>query len=163
MQSREQLVEELEALRLRVRELEEGNRELARSERGVRVELERMSRSMQAAGVGAWNWSRHTNVVTWSDENYRVLGREPGGVEARYENWICRVNPADRAGLERGPGLAILVHGLPAVGRGWPLSRRSQSAQSPLSEKLMASKGASRTASSSFRVASRIHRPPWFS
>jgi PAS domain-containing protein len=107
VQSREQLVEALEALRLRVRELEERNRELARSERGMRAELARMGRSMQAAGVGAWEWNQHTNVAVWSEGNYRILGLEPGSVEARYENWICRVHPEDRADAERYVGEAV--------------------------------------------------------
>ncbi|MBP1599734.1 MAG: hypothetical protein H6Q05_5111, partial [Acidobacteria bacterium] len=77
-QSREQLVEELEALRLRVRNLE-----LARTESDLRVRLESLNRSIVAAGVGAWEWNRHTNLATWSDENFRHGGRRARGGAAQ--------------------------------------------------------------------------------
>lgn len=56
--------------------------------------------AQQLAKIGSWEWDLATDVVTWSDELYRIYGFEPGGVEVSYENFLARVHPDDRASVD---------------------------------------------------------------
>lgn len=42
---------------------------------------------MKATKTGTWSWNMKTNKTTWSNENYLLLGYEPGSVDSNYENW----------------------------------------------------------------------------
>src|SRR6476661_3780970 len=56
--------------------------------------------AQQLARIGSWEWDLATNVVTWSDELYRIYGYEPGSVEVSYEAFLGRVHPDDRASVD---------------------------------------------------------------
>lgn len=60
----------------------------------------RLSTALRATNVGVWEWDMRTNKTYWSDENYRLMGLEPGGVESRYENWANAVHPEDLPAAE---------------------------------------------------------------
>lgn len=62
---------------------------LARSER-------RLSLALEGAKAGIWEWDMATNQTYWSDENYRLLGYEPGKCASTYDNWLNAVHPEDR-------------------------------------------------------------------
>ena len=49
--------------------------------------------------LGSFTWDMRSNVVTWSDENYRLLGFEPGSVEPSLETLVSRLHPDDRVGF----------------------------------------------------------------
>lgn len=49
------------------------------------------------AHLGSWFWDTATNEVRWSDELYRVLGFEPGGVQPSVELFLKSIHPADRS------------------------------------------------------------------
>lgn len=48
------------------------------------------------AQLGSWEWDIPANVVTWSDELYRIYGVAPGDFEATYEAFLARVHHDDR-------------------------------------------------------------------
>lgn len=59
--------------------------------------LERQFAEVQRlAQLGSWEWDVARNVVTWSDEMYRMYGVDPGSFEATYEAFIGAVHPDDR-------------------------------------------------------------------
>lgn len=62
---------------------------LARSER-LRAEVERI------AQVGSWEWDIVSNQITWSDELFRVFGREPQDFDPTYEAYVASLPPEDR-------------------------------------------------------------------
>lgn len=66
------------------------------------LELSRrlLADAQQLARIGSWEWDLATNVVTWSDELYRIYGYEPGGVEVSYEAFLGRVHPDDRPSVD---------------------------------------------------------------
>jgi len=68
-----------------------------RLEKQLRQTTQRLSLALQAAQAGVWEWDIASNQAFWSDENYRVMGLEPGAIEATYENWLDLIHPADRA------------------------------------------------------------------
>jgi len=57
---------------------------------------ERLRLALQAAGAGTWDWNQVTGKVTWSEGIWRILGLEPGSIEASAEEWSRRIHPEDR-------------------------------------------------------------------
>ena len=65
---------------------------------GSRHRLERQFAQIQRlAQFGSWEWDIAADVVTWSDELYRISGFTPGEVEATYAAILGRIHPDDRA------------------------------------------------------------------
>ena len=85
----EELARAVEELRKEITERQRTEGELLESQK-------RLQLALGAAQAGAWAWSMHNNQAVWSDENYRVMGLEPGSVEPHYNNWLACVHPADQ-------------------------------------------------------------------
>lgn len=51
--------------------------------------------AQQITHTGSWEWTLETNVVTWSDELYRIYG-VPVGEPISFETFLTRVHPDDR-------------------------------------------------------------------
>lgn len=77
------------------------------AEEALRARTQRMSQALRAAHAGAWEWDMRTNQAIWSDENYLVLGLDPGSVEANNDAWLSTVHPADRQEAEALSAQAI--------------------------------------------------------
>ena len=61
--------------------------------------LERqLKAAQQITRTGSWEWTLATNVVTWSDELYRIFGL-PIGDPITFEALLGRVHPDDRSGV----------------------------------------------------------------
>jgi PAS domain S-box-containing protein len=56
----------------------------------------RLAEAQQLAHIGSWEWDIATDRVTWSDELYRLLGREPGSEKLTYESYLASVHADDR-------------------------------------------------------------------
>ncbi len=54
------------------------------------------SEIQRLAQLGSWEWDIPANVVTWSDELYRIYGVAPAAFEATYEAFLARIHPDDR-------------------------------------------------------------------
>jgi len=70
--------------------------DLKRSEEALQLSEERLKLAMLASNAGYWQRRMPSMKVFWSDENYRLLGFEPGEIEASYESWADCVHPDDR-------------------------------------------------------------------
>ena len=51
--------------------------------------------ALRANGMGLWVWDLQENCVQWSDEVYRIAGREPESVEPAVAGWLQFVHPED--------------------------------------------------------------------
>jgi diguanylate cyclase (GGDEF)-like protein/PAS domain S-box-containing protein len=69
--------------------------QLKKTEDALKDSQRRLSTALRATKVGVWEWNMRTDRTYWSDENYRVMGLEPGSIESRYENWANMVHPDD--------------------------------------------------------------------
>ena len=75
-------------------------------------EIEEQSRlALWAAKAGTWSWKLGTEKVAWSDENFRLLGYEPGTVEPSYKTWLNCVHPDERGRVEKVLGNALKSDG----------------------------------------------------
>jgi diguanylate cyclase (GGDEF)-like protein/PAS domain S-box-containing protein len=81
--------------------------ERRRAEALLRAREERLTQALEAARAGAWEWQVSSGRAIWSEGNYRLLGLEPGSVEACYRSWIERVHAEDRAAVERRVAEAV--------------------------------------------------------
>jgi PAS domain S-box-containing protein len=72
-----------------------------RVEAALQDREERLRQALAAAQAGAWHWDMQTNAVSWSEENFRLLGFEPDSMEPSYTRWLESVHPADRAAVQR--------------------------------------------------------------
>jgi PAS domain S-box-containing protein len=76
--------------------------------------LERAERQLadaqQLARVGSWEWDVPNNVVWWSDELYRIYGLQPRSIVPSYEDFLERVHPDDRAGVDARNQKAFADH-----------------------------------------------------
>ncbi len=59
-----------------------------------------MREAEQLAHFGSWQFDLVTGKHTWSDETYRVLGYEPGGLQATYETFLNHIHPDERQFIE---------------------------------------------------------------
>jgi PAS domain S-box-containing protein len=55
--------------------------------------------ALQANGMGLWIWDLKQGTVHWSEEVYRMIGREPGSFEPQTEAWLQFVHWEDRDGV----------------------------------------------------------------
>jgi PAS domain S-box-containing protein len=61
-----------------------------------RLQEARLAEAQALAHIGSWEWDVPANRVIWSDEMYRLWGREPGSGEIDYESYLASVHPDDR-------------------------------------------------------------------
>jgi PAS domain S-box-containing protein len=71
-----------------------------------------LAESQELAHIGSWEWDVASNRITWSDELYRLWGREPGSEVITYEAYVSSVYPEDRDLVEARVGRAY-ADGLP--------------------------------------------------
>lgn len=66
-----------------------------------RAELaeERYRRSLDCAGVGAWDLDLASNALHWSESVAPLFGQAPCELATTYESFLAAVHPDDRAGL----------------------------------------------------------------
>ena len=69
---------------------------LHEAEQGLRQAEERLRLAVDAGGIGIWDWDVVRNVVTWSDQVYRLHEMPPGSFGGRVEDFAARVHPDDR-------------------------------------------------------------------
>ncbi len=57
---------------------------------------ERLRRALDAARMGIWDWSMHSNTLRWDDNLRRIYGLSPDDRMSSYEEFLERVHPDDR-------------------------------------------------------------------
>ncbi|MFQ5507877.1 MAG: ATP-binding protein [Leptospirillia bacterium] len=54
------------------------------------------TKAQHIAHLGHWHWNVTTGALSWSDEIYRIFGREPQAFHPTYEAFLGTVHPDDR-------------------------------------------------------------------
>jgi PAS domain S-box-containing protein len=71
--------------------------ERALATEALRERDENLRIALEANGMGLWVWDVQYGRVHWSNEMYRLAGREPGSVEPTFEAWLEMLVEEDRA------------------------------------------------------------------
>jgi PAS domain S-box-containing protein len=85
-----------EELAAAIAELRKEVAERQQAEADLRESQQRLQLALNAAKAGAWAWNTNTNQLIWSDENYLVMGFQPGSRKPDYDLWMACVDPEDR-------------------------------------------------------------------
>jgi PAS domain S-box-containing protein len=70
--------------------------ERSQSEDAMRENEERLRLAIESSSMAMWDWDLKSGVITWSDEQYRMLGYRVGEFEPTYQAWANRLHPDDR-------------------------------------------------------------------
>jgi PAS domain S-box-containing protein len=76
--------------------------ERARASETLRDRDEVLQIALRANGMGLWAWDLKLGTLHWSDEVYRIVGREPGSMEPDFEAWLRLVHPEDVTAVREG-------------------------------------------------------------
>ncbi len=71
-------------------------KELTESREVLRKSEALLAESQGIGHIGSWELNLVTNVLIWSDENYRIFGIEPQQIVATYEAFLDNIHPDDR-------------------------------------------------------------------
>lgn len=80
------LSEELESYTLQIKE----------SEEKVRNALLQLTNAQHLSHIGSWEWEIANNEVSWTDELYRIYGRDRENFESNFRNFLECIHPQDR-------------------------------------------------------------------
>lgn len=69
------------------------------AEKVLRDSEQRLIEAQSVARLGSWSWDIPGNRHQWSDEQYRILGFEPGSIQPAFEVFANSVHPDDRAAV----------------------------------------------------------------
>jgi len=66
----------------------------------LRVSEERLALAVAGSGVGISDWQDLAgDVQIWSDQHYRLLGYEPGEIQASVSSFLDHIHPDDKDGV----------------------------------------------------------------
>lgn len=72
----------------------------------------------QLAGMGSFEWNVGSDEIAWSDQLARIYGYDPGSHPKKLDEFVERVHPDDREGLQNNIRNAI------ATGSAWSMDER---------------------------------------
>ncbi|HVF79929.1 MAG TPA: PAS domain S-box protein, partial [Solirubrobacteraceae bacterium] len=76
--------------------------ELKRVERELDQKRQALAEAQAIARTGSWSWDPETDVAGWSDEMYRMFGRDPVEGPATAEDLFAYLHPDDRDRVAAG-------------------------------------------------------------
>ena len=69
-----------------------------------------LAEAQELAHVGSWNWDLATDLITWSDEHYRIFGLERQEGPMTFERGISVIHPDDLPRVRRTVDEALRDH-----------------------------------------------------
>ncbi|CAJ0863082.1 two-component system, sensor histidine kinase [freshwater sediment metagenome] len=72
----------------------------------IAQQWENFARAQELGQIGWWRLDTTTNVLTWSEENYRIFGA-PSGKPQTYQTFLDAIHPADRQAVDEKWGAAL--------------------------------------------------------
>lgn len=88
-------------------------RDLSNRKRDEQALLEKkqlLAEAQRIARVGSWNWDVANNVVTWTEEVYRIFGRSPEEIDPSYQNFLDCVAREDKGRVINAIDAALSGH-----------------------------------------------------
>jgi PAS domain S-box-containing protein len=80
----------------RALELRRAHEDAAQAEAARRHTTEFLSHAQTIAHIGSWEWDLAGDIVTWSDEMYRIFGVAAEGGPISYDRYLALIHQDDR-------------------------------------------------------------------
>jgi PAS domain S-box-containing protein len=77
------------------------------TEQALRENERALAEAQRLAGLGSWEWDPATDTVKWSQELYRLAGRDPAGAAVSYSEHPNLYTPESWARLQAAVGDAL--------------------------------------------------------
>ncbi len=74
--------------------------ELSHTNKSLIEIQKRMNRSQEISHLGSWELDIENNVLSWTDEVYRIFGLQPQEFDATYDAFLEAVHPEDREAVD---------------------------------------------------------------
>jgi PAS domain S-box-containing protein len=87
--ARKQTYEELEQ---KVRHLEQAETRRKKTQEALKASEAKLEEAQKLAGLGYWNWDISTGRVVWSEEIYKIFGRDPASFDTTIDS-ILSLSP----------------------------------------------------------------------
>ncbi len=65
------------------------------AEAALQVQTRQLAHALALAHLGSWEWDIDTGAATWSDEQFRIFGHEPGAIAVTYDTFLAALLPDD--------------------------------------------------------------------
>jgi PAS domain S-box-containing protein len=75
--------------------------EIAKRDQALRESTERLQLSLEASQTGTWDWDIPSGRLTWDAHLLALFGIDPGNFKETYDDFLQRIHPQDRPGVER--------------------------------------------------------------
>lgn len=82
-----------ELLHQKIAELEEKKENLEQTEK-------RFILAQEIADIGSWEWWPQNGDLFWSDQNFRLMGFQPGDIKPSHDRFLEMLHPDDRPRIE---------------------------------------------------------------
>ncbi|OGU12510.1 MAG: hypothetical protein A2075_23465 [Geobacteraceae bacterium GWC2_58_44] len=70
------------------------------ADQALRESEKRLNKAQEIAHLGSWQLDVDGNVLSWSDEVYRIFGLQPQQFQADYQAFLEAVHPDDRSAVD---------------------------------------------------------------
>src|SRR5262249_52473987 len=97
---KERLSRIVSSVRRALREAHERT-ERKQAEEQLRLSEAFLAEAQRISLTGSWAWGLSSGQVTWSEQQFRMLGFQPGGAEPSVELFLSAVHPDDRDRVRR--------------------------------------------------------------
>lgn len=95
-------------------QIENALRDSAEQQRHLAERLEneraRLAEAQAVGKVGSWELDLRNDVLTWSDENYRIFGMDPTSFGGSYEAFLELIPPEERAKVHKAYTESVTSH-----------------------------------------------------
>jgi PAS domain S-box-containing protein len=81
--------------------------ERKQAEEALKISEEFLKKAQEIGHIGSWHLDIGKNILTWSDEEYRIFGHTPQSFGATYEAFLEAVHPDDREMVNKTYTVAI--------------------------------------------------------
>lgn len=94
------------SIRNLITDKKENEEKLLNAQRAILIRKKQLKEAQKVAKTGSWHINMDNNLLTWSEETYRIF-EIPHGTGMSYETFLETVHPADRSKVEQAWNAAL--------------------------------------------------------